>query len=167
MAAEMVVVPILATVDLATTTMPTPRLTKQYQTTTTLAPLPVVRLDRRSHQVSNRLVRSRSEQVGCFWPTMTFLGDCPNQLPGSLVSPFHLLQFENILGYHGVSWQVKDEMLALEWETYRRCFPAQPAPSAYVHSLAAAVYIYIKLHSARYPDPAPFQLQTLGSQPAR
>ena len=30
----------------------------------------------------------------------------------------------------GVSCQVKDKMLAMEWEIYRRCFPAQPALSA-------------------------------------
>ena len=36
----------------------------------------------------------------------------------------------------------------------------------HVHPLAAAVYIHIKLHSARYPDPAQFQLPD-PRQPAR
>ena len=40
------------------------------------------------------------------------------------------LEFENIFGDRGVSWLIIDEMFALELETYRRCFPAQPVLSA-------------------------------------
>ena len=42
------------------------------------------------------------------------------------MSPFGF-ELENILEDHGVSWQVIDEMLALEVETCRRCIPAQLA----------------------------------------
>ena len=46
-------------------------------------------------------------------------------------SVLHLaLELEDILEDHGVSWHVIDEMLALEVETHRRCFPTQPALSA-------------------------------------
>ena len=143
--------------------------------------------------------------------------DHADQLLLSLVSPVDL-HLENILEDHGVSGQVVDEVLALEWDTFRLCFPAQPAPSALqrcnrrkrafflrdlaatadlplhsalfsqllldlthrwwtereepdidindVHLLAAAVCIHIELHSARFPDPAPFQLPN-PQQPAR
>ena len=51
-------------------------------------------------------------------------------VPRSFVSPFGL-ELENILEDHGVSSQTIDEMLALEVETYQRCFLAQPALSAF------------------------------------
>ena len=39
------------------------------------------------------------------------------------------LELENIFEDHAVSWQIGVEMSAHELETYRRCFPAQPALS--------------------------------------
>ena len=54
--------------------------------------------------------------------------DQADQLLRCPVSPDDL-QLENILEDHGVSGQVVDEMLALEWDTFRRCFLAQPALS--------------------------------------
>ena len=49
----------LLTVDPATTTKPTPRLTQQYQTMTTTSPLsPAARSSLCSHQVSNRWVHA-------------------------------------------------------------------------------------------------------------
>ena len=61
---------------------------------------------------------------------MAFLDDFANEfVPRSSVSPLGL-ELENILEVHGVSWQITDEMIALEVETHRRCFPAQPALSA-------------------------------------
>ena len=105
----------LLTVDPATTTSLTPRLTQQYQTMTTTSLLsPVVRSSLCSHQVSYRLVRPRSGQV-VFGRRWFFRFRC-------LVSLFDL-QFD-----HRVSWQVKDEILSLEWETCRLCFLAQVAP---------------------------------------
>ena len=118
------------------------------------------------------------------------------------------IELDALFEDHGVSWLAIDEMFALEWATYRRCFQAQPLLSAlqrYIrrkcahllrdlaatadlppnsalfsqqlldlahrwferedndidigdfHPLAAAVYIHIKLHSARYPDAVPYQ----------
>ena len=60
---------------------------------------------------------------------MAFPGDVANHFPRDPVSPFDL-ELETILEDHEVSWQVTDEMLALELETHRRCFPPQPALSA-------------------------------------
>ena len=81
-----------------------------------------------SHQVSNRWVPPFG--VVCFLLAMAFPDDFANGfVPRSPVSPFGL-ELENIHEDHGVSWQVVDEMLALELETYRRCFPAQQAISA-------------------------------------
>ena len=68
--------------------------------------------------------------VVCIWPAMAFSGDFAGEfVPRSPVSPF-CLELENIFEDHGVSWQNIDEMLALEVETYRRCFPPRPALSA-------------------------------------
>ena len=65
----------LLTVDPATTTMPTPRLTQRYQTMTS-PPSPTVRLSLCSHQVSNCLVRPmwRVGEAG-FRPTITLPRD--------------------------------------------------------------------------------------------
>ena len=66
----------------------------------------------------------------CFQLAMAFPDDLTNGfVPRSLVPPFGV-DVENIFEHHGVSSQVIDEMLAVELETYRRCFPAQPALSA-------------------------------------
>ena len=66
----------------------------------------------------------------CFWLAVAFSDDFANGfVPRSPVLPFGL-ELENIFEDHGVFWQVIDEMLALKVETYRRCFPAQPALSA-------------------------------------
>ena len=55
---------------------------------------------------------------------MAFPAGVANEfVPRSHVSPFRL-GLENILEDHGVSWKIIDEMLALEVETYRRCFPS-------------------------------------------
>ena len=63
---------LLLTVDLATTTMPTPRLTQQYLTITTTSRLsPIVRSSLCSHQVSNRLVPHPFGAVR-FWLAMGF-----------------------------------------------------------------------------------------------
>ena len=118
----------LLTVDLATATMPTLRLTQHYLTMTmTLSPKRAARVSLCSHQVSNSVVPPIRV---CFWLAMVFLGDFANEfVPSCPVSHFDFA-LENILEDHGVSWQIVDEILALEVETYRRCFPAQPALSA-------------------------------------
>ena len=59
---------------------------------------------------------------------MALTRDHADQLLRCPVSPDDL-ELENILEDHGVSGQVVDEMLALEWDTFRRCFLAQPALS--------------------------------------
>ena len=57
---------------------------------------------------------------------MNFPGDLVRQfVPRASASPGGL-ELGNIFEEHGVSWQFKAEMFALELETYRRCFPAQP-----------------------------------------
>ena len=72
-------------------------------------------------------------------------------VPRSPVSPFGL-ELENSLDDQGVSWQIIDDMLAMEVETHRRCFPAQPPLSALqrynrrkcaflLRDLAAAAYL--------------------------
>ena len=35
------------------------------------------------------------------------------------------LELDALFEDHGVSWLVTEDMVALEWVTYRRCFPAQ------------------------------------------
>ena len=123
---------LLLTVDPATTTMLTSRLTQRHQTTSPLSP--AARSSLCSHEVSDRWVPSLppppsllpSFGVVCFWLVMAFPEDFTQEfVPRSPVSPFDL-EHENILEDHGVSWQI-GEMLALEVETHRRCFPVQPA----------------------------------------
>ena len=91
-------------VDLVTTTKRIPRLTRQYQMTTMTSPPSSVN---RSHPCSHQLVLGVAP-LGAVYPrpAMNFLGDL------------------------GVSGQIFVEMSALGLETYRRCFPAQPALSA-------------------------------------
>ena len=102
----------LLTVDPATTTMPTPRLTQQYQTMTTTSLLsPAARSSLCSHQVSDRWVPS----VVFFWVAMVFPRDFANEpVSRSPVSPFDF-ELENILEEHEVPWQVIGEMLAVDW----------------------------------------------------
>ena len=71
-----------------------------------------------SHQVSNRLVPSPFGEV-CFWLAMALPGDFANQFL-SLVALCHPSTLSS--KRHG--------MLSMELETYRRCFPVQPALSA-------------------------------------
>ena len=187
--------------------MPSLRLTQRYQTTTSLLS-PAIRLSLCSHKVSSCLVRTRVGEVvfGRRWlsrtttRTSSFNAQCRPTIFTSRTSSTTA----------GGSGQVVDEMLALERDTFQRCLPAQPAPSALqrfsrrkcafllgdlaatadlpphsahfsqqlldlthrwwteredpdiditdVHPLAAAVYSHIMLRSARYPDPARFQL---------
>ena len=123
----------LLTVDPGTTTVPTPRLTQRYQMTTTSPLSPAGRSSLCSHQVSNRLVPlllpSHSMWSVSSWGWLFRMTSQTGFVPRSPVSSFGL-ELENILEDHGVSSQAIDEMLALEWETCRRCFPAQPALSA-------------------------------------
>ena len=96
---------------------------------TTTSPLsPAVRPSLCSHRVSDRLVPPTR---GClFLAGDGFLGDVANECdPSSPVSPFDL-ELENIFEDHGVSWQVIDEMQALELETCWQGWKAQPALSA-------------------------------------
>ena len=61
---------------------------------------------------------------------MFFPGDFTNQfVPRGTTSRFDL-EFENILEDHGVSWQIVDEMFALQSETCRRCLSVQHVLSA-------------------------------------
>ena len=134
---------------------------------TTRSPLsPAVRSILCSHEVSNRSVPSSHSGWFVSGLAMAFPHDFANRfVPRSFVSPFGL-ELENILGDHGVSLQASDEMLALEVETYHRCFPAQPALSALqrynrrkcafdLRDLAAAAHLP--------PHGALFSQQLLGS----
>ena len=112
----------LWTVDMATTTVQTPRLTQQYQTTTmTSPPSPVNRI-----YVAIKLLADRLCPHGavCFRLAVIFPGDFVSQfVPRGSASPGDL-ELENIFEDHEVSWLITDELIALELETLRRCFPA-------------------------------------------
>ena len=56
---------------------------------------------------------------------------------GSSASPGDL-ELENIFEDRGVSWLIIDELFALELETYRRCFPAQPVSLHYRDATGAS-----------------------------
>ena len=178
--------------------MPTPRLTQQYQTTTSPLSL-AMRPSLCSHQVSNCLVCPCVVKVVFGWRWLS------RAALGTIHSAAQCLSTMSI-------------SRTLERDTFRRCFLAQPAPTALqrfcrrkralllrdlvatadlpprnalfslqlldlthrwwaaredldidihdVHPFEAAVYIHFTLHSARYPDPVPFQLADPGSQPA-
>ena len=189
----------LWTVDMATTTIQSPRLTQQYQMTAmTSPPSPVNRVYAAIKLLADRLC---PHGAVCFRLAVIFPGDFVSQfVPRGSASPGDL-ELENIFEDHEVSWLIIDEMFALELETYRRCFPCDcrtttgasaptscetsplcrltvhSSPSSFkdlthrwwteredndtdivdVHALAAAVYIHFKFHSARYPDPVPYQ----------
>ena len=56
---------------------------------------------------------------------MIFLGDFVGQyVPRGSTSPGDL-ELENVFEDHGVSCLIINEMFALEWATYRRCFPSE------------------------------------------
>ena len=89
---------------------------------------------------------------------MNFPGDLERQfVPWGLASPCDL-ELGNIFEEHGVSWQFIIEMFALELETCRRCFPAQPALSPkqglnrrtcvrLLRDLAATVHLLLTVHA--------------------
>ena len=55
-----------------------------------------------------------------------FPGDFVSQFASALPVSLGDLELDALFEGHGVSWLAIDEMFALEWATYRRCFPAQP-----------------------------------------
>ena len=113
-------------VDLATTTTQTPRLTQPYQMMTmTSLPSPVNRPYLCSHQASSC---SLLPFTGHFASAleMMFPGDVVSRFASALpVSP-GVPELDALFEHHGVSWPAIDEMFALDWATYRRCFSEQP-----------------------------------------
>ena len=64
----------------------------------------------------------------CFRLVMILPGDSVSHcVPRRSTSPGDF-ELENVFVDHEVSWPIIDERFALEVETYRRCFPAQPFP---------------------------------------
>ena len=81
----------LLTVDPTTTTMPTPRLTQQYQTMTTTSPVsPVVRSSLCSHQVSNCWVPPHSGWFVSGWRWFLRLTSQMSLSPAALCHPLTL-----------------------------------------------------------------------------
>ena len=115
----------------ATTTMPTLRLTQQYQTMKTTSLLsPAFRSSLCSHEVSNRRVAADSGWFVSGWRWL-FLETSQTSLSLAVLCHPSALSSKTFLKIMGCPWQIIDGMLALEVETYRRCFPAQLALSAF------------------------------------
>ena len=117
------------TVALATTTTQTPRLTQPHQMTTMTAPSsPVNRSNLCSHQASN--CPPLPTRAVCFRLVMIFPGDFVSQYVSRVTTSLGDLELDALFEDHAVSWLAIEEMFALEWATYRRCFPAQRVLSA-------------------------------------